>query len=381
MLSPYFFLLLAIYVVNACSLIFCTGAFAEPSSNPQIVVAPISTDEWRGFLGDVITKKLSDSERLTLLEKYAVDAMNQVQNTKFNNNDRASIENVFRLTIRGYALSWYVIEATQNRQSGKWIKERETIHGVRSQISPIIGSQVIDKSFENLTEILQPNTSGSVYYGSGGFKYKISDEFQKITIDRWNYDIPAKSKEMIKVKNYEFGNDVSNTLFKMCIPDNKNSWNDRRQCNTDEYGTKFLNDFKYGNIENGIEVTIGEKGDLLAINSTFPLAKAFELKDILTEKYGNSSYVKSDDYKSINRECANAPYLTTHYFWKDVNGTVIQLDTTQFSIGSYKNCEFFGRITIMSKQFIDNIKDMLIKFNEQKKQEKEKEKKKAIDNL
>jgi len=110
-----------------------------------------------------------------------------------------------------------------------------------------------------------------VLWGSSAHAYEISSEFQQIIIDRWNYNIPAKAKEIIKVKNYEFGIDVSNTLFKMCTPDNTNSKNERRQCTTDKFGTKFLNDFKYGIIENGIDVTVSNKGELLAIKGTFPL--------------------------------------------------------------------------------------------------------------
>jgi hypothetical protein len=206
--------------------------------------------------------------------------------------------------------------------------------------------------------------------------YEISGDFQQIIINRWDYNIPASVKEIIKVKNFEFGSDISNTMFKMCTPDMRDSY---RQCKTDKYGSKFLHDFKYGNSNKGIEATVDKNGALLAIRGILPLTDAIALGKILTEKYGEPSLNKSEKYYSEG--CTGTPYLTSHTFWKDGNGTVIQLDSTYVSFCESKPFTHLGRITIMSKAYIDNIKGILIELNEKKKQEEEKEKKKAVDNL
>ena len=223
----------------------------------------------------------------------------------------------------------------------------------------------------------------TVLWGSSAFAYDISSAFLQIIIDRWSYDIPATVKETIKVKNYEFGSNISNTMLKTCVPTKREGYEDVT-CKIDKYGEVFIYQFKFGNIENGINTTVNEKGELLAIRGTLPTTDAIELSKILTEKYGKPSLDKSEKYYS--ELCTSgAPYLTSHAFWADTNGTVIQLDSTYFSYetGSrlYKSCKSLGRITIMSKPYIDNIKNMLIKFDDDKKQEKEREKKKAIDNL
>jgi hypothetical protein len=105
----------------------------------------------------------------------------------------------------------------------------------------------------------------------------------------------------------------------------------------------------------------------------------FKTRNIINEKYGIPGFVKAERY--FSDKCRDAPPLTTHYFWKDSNGTIIQLDSTYASIGDYKSCNHYGRITVMSKKFIDNIQAEIDKRIEKDKQDKERDIKIAVDNL
>ncbi|MRR54272.1 MAG: hypothetical protein EG822_07150 [Deltaproteobacteria bacterium] len=149
-------LLLAVFSVSAFFIIFSTASFAAQketaNSNSKIVVPPISTDEWRAYLSDVIKTKSLTQENIIQLNTLATESIGQAT-TAINNG--SSREESLRLVIRGYSISWYASEVARAFQTPKWEELSQSAKALHSAISTNIDSNSIDKSFANLSDVLE----------------------------------------------------------------------------------------------------------------------------------------------------------------------------------------------------------------------------------
>jgi hypothetical protein len=157
MMSHIILLLLTVYSVSTCFLLFSTEAFAnqeQVSINSQIAVKPISTEEWRDYLGDFIRIKVLRTDDLVRLNELATEYSNQAGVAAKNFKPGSPVDDVLRLVIRAYSLTWYVSETQRNLQVGKWEEMSQSAKSLRGNMS-IINNYSIDKSVSNLTEALK----------------------------------------------------------------------------------------------------------------------------------------------------------------------------------------------------------------------------------
>jgi hypothetical protein len=132
------------------------------NSNSKKVVAPISTDEWRTYLGNILLYiKHLNPKNLNQLRKLAADSWEQASRALKYAETGTSFENEYRLIdahrliIRAYSLSFYVSEVDRVLQTEKWEEWSLSLKAHRFVFSTIIDSNAIDKSVANLTEILK----------------------------------------------------------------------------------------------------------------------------------------------------------------------------------------------------------------------------------
>jgi hypothetical protein len=224
---------------------------------------------------------------------------------------------------------------------------------------------IIRKSTIILVMLLVFHLSSNVF-GAG-----IYDHFEKSATVIFNSNMQINTKEIIKVKNIEFTGDMRNKLLSECVPTNSTE-----KCTFDKNGKIDLHGFKYGNLNNSPAAYINEKGELLAIRILERDAPSSinEIKALLTEKYGKPTVITDGLFTD---KCYTRHFRQQAY-WKDANGTVIQLDNIMFSmldntpmIRGYF-CVNGGELIIMSKQFLENVvssirEDMKAEENRKKK--------------
>lgn len=106
MLSPISLFLLAVYTVSAFYAFFSVEAFAgdeqRNDSNPLMVVAPISTDEWRDYLSDILRTKPTNKEKVDKLQEMALDCSNRANTAIGNASTSSGREDAVRLGLRGH---------------------------------------------------------------------------------------------------------------------------------------------------------------------------------------------------------------------------------------------------------------------------------------
>lgn len=157
-LSPIPLFLLSILTISVFYAFFSIEAFAGENqrndSKPLMVVAPISTDEWRVYLSDILRTKLTNKENNDKLQAMALDCSDRANTAIRNASTSSEREDGVRLAIRGHSLSWYTSEVDRANQAGEWKRLVQSVTEGRASFSKLVGNRIIDESEDNLTNVL-----------------------------------------------------------------------------------------------------------------------------------------------------------------------------------------------------------------------------------
>jgi len=190
-LSTRSLLLHFIYAVCLCC-IFSSEGFSsqeQPStSDAQIVVTPISIEEWQTYLGDILKTDIYNDKNLVNLARKPIEAINSA-------NSISSKGDALQLYVKAYSIFRYLSEVSKARQLKDWEKASQTANGFRTKLTGVIDPNTLDESTANLITAVE-SSSFEVIQKKISTQY---DTFKKITY----YTGPSVTEDMLVIRAWK----------------------------------------------------------------------------------------------------------------------------------------------------------------------------------